>query len=46
MITGPAAAAEHSGRDAKLAVYAVFIANDSRWPAGHHAFPRCAMGWE
>ena len=27
MITGPAAAAEHSSRDAKLAVYAVFIAN-------------------
>jgi predicted MFS family arabinose efflux permease len=27
MITGPAAAAEHSGHDAKRAVYAVFIAN-------------------
>ena len=27
MITGPVAAAEHSGRDAKRAVYAVFIAN-------------------
>ena len=27
MITGPAAAAEQSGRDAKRAVYAVFIAN-------------------
>src|SRR5438552_3949416 len=27
MIRGPAAAAEHSGRDAKRAVYAVFIAN-------------------